>query len=164
MVLELPLLFCQGDGVVPLLIDLLLTLSLLKLCLLSHFLQMLLTSLLSVLFFLHLVGLSDAFFLLDRLLGLLADVLPDLEPLALLLFVPMAVLFHLDLEHFTVLRSVALLVPLDFLLTLEALLVEVHLEGFLEVALLGELVQSHFLLQFVLMAQHGTPLVEYLLL
>ena len=48
----------------------------------------------------------------------------------------MAVLFRLDLHHFAVLRTVALLVLLDLLLSLEALLVEVHLKGFLKVSLL----------------------------
>ena len=125
---------------------------------------MLLTRLLSVLFFLQLIGLSDALFLLNRLFGFLADVLPDLKPFTLLLLMPMAVLLRLDLKQFTVLRYVSFLVPLDLLLPLESLLVQVHLEGLLKVSLLGKLIQPHLFLEFILVAQYGTPFVEHLFL
>ena len=77
---------------------------------------------------------------------------------------PMTVLLRLDLKHFTIFRSISLLVPLDLLLPLESLLVQVHLEGLLKVSLLGKLIQPHLFLEFIIVAEYGTPFVEYLFL
>ena len=107
---------------------------------------MLLTSLISVFFFLELIGLSNALFFLNGLLCLLTHVLSDLEPFPLLLLMSMAVLLRLDLEHLTIFRSVALFVLLNLLLSFEALLVQVHLESFLKMALLSQFIQSYFFL------------------
>ena len=148
----------------PLVIHLLLLEALLHVGLLLDLLQVAASGDLPVLFFLLLVDLTHALLLLDRLLGLLADAVENFA--ALLIFDRPTLLFPLvlDPQHIIGLVPVQFLLCLDLLLSLGALLVEVHLEGVLELALLGSLVGADALLDLVLVAQDGTPLVEYLLL
>ena len=70
------------------------------------------------------------------------------------------VLLSLDLEHVIVFRSIAFFLLEELLLPLLPLLVQIHLESHLQLALLIQLFLFGTLLGFVLVAENGTPLIE----
>ena len=119
---------------------------------------------LSVLFFPLLVNLTHTLGLIYTLLGLLADTLNDILSLLLFSLSALHFLTSLHLEHIVLLVLVLFPSRLQLLLSFDSLLIQVHLECMLELALLGCLISSLLLLNFVLVAQYGAPLIEHFLL
>jgi len=88
----------ESISITPLLIDKLFFLSLLLLRFLLLLLNVLISRHFSQLFFLQSIFLLDAFLLLNRLFGLLPDVIPYLYSLPFVVLMPLAILLRLYLQ------------------------------------------------------------------
>ena len=164
LLLLVQFLLLQDTSVLFLVVHLHLTLHLLELSLLLDLIHIALSSDLTVLFFLLLVHLAHSLFLIDALLGLLAHTLDNILPLLLFSLAALGLLPGLYLQHIVLLVSILLAPRLQLLLSHGALVVQIHLEGVLQLPLLNRLVRQNFLLHLVLVPEHGSPLIKHLLL
>ena len=164
LIFTLSLLRLQGCCIVPLLLGKLIALVLLEISFLLDIIKVLLAVALSFTFVPLPGELAQSLFLLNRFLSFLTDIIADFRAFLLLVLVPILVLSRLDLHHVSLSVAITLFLHLQFLLSHGTLIVQISLEGLLELTLLNELIAAHALLDLILMAQHGTPLVENFLL
>ena len=160
LLLLVQFLLLQDACVLSLVVHLRLTLHLLELGLLFDLIHIALSSDLSVLFFPLLVDLTHSLLLINALLRLLSDTLDDILPFLLLGLASLGLLPRLYLQHIVLFVSVLFASCLQFLLSLGALIIQIHLESMLQRSLLSCLVRQNFLFHLVLMPEDSAPLIK----